>query len=130
MPPSRIFPSFIWHVSFIKIFNNKCFLAYQHWKNMFLTKVFNESNNFQKKLWSIFSYIIFIFHLDFHTRISPITSLWNKFLIFILCGEYYFDPNISWHTKYSSFIEYFCWIYYIKFQNFENFQTSQYCHQI
>jgi len=80
--PQGIFLSFIWHASFIEIFNNKCFLVYQHGKTCFWTKCLNESNNFQKNWWNISSYIIFIFHLDFHTRISPITSFWNIFIIF------------------------------------------------
>jgi hypothetical protein len=51
-------------------------------KTCFSPKCLNESNYFQNTWWSIFSYIIFIFHLNFHRRISPITSLWNIFLIF------------------------------------------------
>lgn len=48
-------------------------------KTCFWPKCLNENNNFQKNWWSIFFYIIFIFHLNFHTRISSITSLWNIF---------------------------------------------------
>jgi len=68
--PSTIFLSFIWHNFPIKIFNNKVFNAYQHWKMIFSPNLLNDINNFQRNWWIIFYYIIFIFHLKFQTKIS------------------------------------------------------------
>jgi hypothetical protein len=61
MQLSTIFPSFISNGFSIKIFNNKVFNAYQHWKIVFSPKCLNENNNFQRNWWIIFYYIIFIF---------------------------------------------------------------------
>jgi len=76
-------------------------------KTCFWLKCLNGSNNFQNNWWRIFSYIIFIFHLNFHTRISPITSLWNIFLIFhTLWGVLFWSKYI---ITYKLFI--FYWIF-------------------
>jgi hypothetical protein len=93
----------------------------------FWPKCLNESKNFQKNGWSAFSYIIFIFHLNFHTRISPITLLWNIFIIFHTLWWVLFWSQYIITYKIFIFTEYFWKIKYIKFQNF---QSSQYFHQI
>jgi hypothetical protein len=63
-------------------------------KICFWPKCLNENNSFQKNWWSIFSYIILIFHLHFHTRISPNFTLkyiyhFSYFVVSIILMQIY-----------------------------------------
>jgi hypothetical protein len=82
------------HVSIFKILNNKVFIAHQHWKIMFLIKVFKKYINFKK----IGGYI-FLHHFHSSSKISFKKITYNLsfkflFLFFIFNDGYYFGPNI------------------------------------
>ncbi len=81
----------------MKIFSNKVSMAYKHQKNhIWWAKWSSKCNNFAKFWWISYSYIIFIFHLHFHTKISPITSHLKYIFHFS-----YFMINISLSQIYS-----------------------------
>jgi len=107
---STIFPSFI--NFFIKII--LFLMAYQHSKSCFLVKYLNKSNNLKKKLVYYLFYIIFILHLKFHTKTSPITSFlkYTSHFSYSMLGIFFY-PNIFF--TYKIFI--FCWMFLKKWWN-------------
>jgi len=76
-------------------------------KDHFLTKMLIEINNFQRNWWIIVYYIIFIFHLNFHTKnhLKSLTlEIYSSFFIFY--DGYYFGQNMF--ITYKIFIFYEC----------------------
>jgi hypothetical protein len=69
-------------------------------KYHFLTKMLIEINNFQRNWWIIVYYIIFIFHLKFHTKISlKEPHSWNIFLIFHILWRVLFWSKYVHHIQ-------------------------------
>jgi hypothetical protein len=120
MPPSTIFPSFN------KIFNNKVFMAYWHWKIMFSTKML-------KQTWKwVDCFVLYPFHssptiLYKKSHITSLLKYISHFSYYMTCmAEMYSSP-----TKSSSFVEFF-WRKLIKLNSklLKSPQSLQYCHQV
>lgn len=107
-------------------------MLYQHWKIMFLTKVSNQSNNFQKLKWIIFFYIIFHYSPKIsYKNITYNPTFWNLLLIFHNLWQVLFWSKYIHHMQSFHLLLIFWEELLSKVSNFSKSPwNSQYFHQV
>jgi hypothetical protein len=75
-------------------------------ESCFWPKSLNKSNNLQKNWWIIFSYIIFILHLKFHTKITY-SFIFEKYFSYFIFLMYIILVQIySSHINFLFFVDF------------------------